>query len=389
MRRVAILGSTGSIGLSALEVVRGMPEDLQIVGLAAHSKSETVAQQAREFKVGLVAMFDDAAARDLKTRLNGSTRHLAPGVEGLCELAAHPDVDVVLTSVVGGVGFAPLLAAIRAGKTIALANKEPMVMAGAQFMREAERWNARIIPVDSEPSAIFQCLHGLSAQADAKHSAQALRRVILTASGGAFARFTGDLSEVTPAMALKHPTWKMGPKITIDCATLMNKGFELIEIMNLFSLKRDQVEIVIHPQSILHSAVELSDGSVLAQLGWPDMKLPIQFGLTYPLHAGRVIEPLDLTKAGALEFRKPDFARFPCLGLAREAAGKGGGLPAVLSAADEVAVAAFTEGRIKFTDIARVVERTMAAHEVTGGLPGLQEIVEIDAWARRKASEVL
>jgi len=387
MRKVAILGSTGSIGVNALNVIREMPGDLQVVGLAAHSNSKLVAEQAREFGAKIVTMFDDKASADLKVRLNGAAKHFASGVEGLCELAAHPDVDVVLTSLVGGVGFAPLLAAIRAGKTVALANKEPMVMAGAQFMREAERWGARIVPVDSEPSAIFQCVQGLNPDPKAAAPLKTIRRVILTASGGAFGKFQGDLSTVTPEMALKHPTWKMGKKITVDCATLMNKGFELIEIMNLFGLKRDQVEIVIHPQSIFHSGVEFSDGSVLAQMGLPDMKLPIQYGMTFPSRTTRVVEPLDLVAIGTLEFKKPDFQRFPCLELAREAALKGGGLPAVLSAADEVAVEAFLAHKIKFTDIPRIIEKTMAAYTVSGGWPGFQEIVEIDAWARTKAEE--
>lgn len=387
MKRVAILGSTGSIGINALNVIREMPDRLSVFGLAAHSNSTLVEKQAVEFGAKAVAMFEPKAAKDLKSRLNGCAEHMAPGVQGLCDMAAHPDVDVVLTSLVGGVGFAPLLAAIRAGKIVALANKEPMVMAGAQFMREAERWGARIVPVDSEPSAIFQCVQGLNPDPKAAVPLKTIRRVILTASGGAFAKYKGDLSAVTPEQALKHPTWKMGPKITIDCATLMNKGFELIEIMNLFGLKREQVEIVIHPQSIFHSGVEFSDGSVLAQMGVPDMKLPIQYGMTFPERAGRVIEPLDLVKAGTLEFRAPDFSRFPCLALAREAAQKGGGMPAVLNAADEIAVEAFLAKRIKFTDIARIVEKTMAAYQVSGGLPGFQEVVEIDAWARAKAEE--
>ena len=386
-KRVAILGSTGSIGVNALNVIREMPGELTVFGLAAHSNSALVAEQAREFKPSAVSMFSADAAKDLKTRLNGAAKHLEPGVQGLCAMAAHPDVDVVLTSVVGGVGFAPLLAAIRAGKIVALANKEPMVMAGAQFMAEAERWGAKIVPVDSEPSAIFQCVQGLNPDPRAAAPLKTIKRVILTASGGAFGKYTGDLADVTPAMALKHPTWKMGKKITIDCATLMNKGFELIEIMNLFGLKREQVEIVIHPQSIFHSGVEFSDGSVLAQMGLPDMKLPIQYGMTYPTRGPRVVEPLDLVKAGTLEFRAPDFRRFPCLALAQEAAKAGGGLPAVLSAADEIAVEAFIAGRIKFTDIPRVVERTMAAYTVSGGLPSFQEVVEIDAWARAKAEE--
>ncbi len=387
MRRIAILGSTGSIGVNALNVIREMPGELSVVGLAAHSNAALVAAQAREFGAKIVAMFDVAAGAELKRTLNGGAFHAPAGVEGLCELASHRDVDVVLTSVVGGVGFAPLLAAIRAGKTVALANKEPMVMAGAQFMREADRWGARIIPVDSEPSAIFQCVMGLNPDPKAATALKTIRRVILTASGGAFGRYTGDLSKVTPEQALKHPTWKMGKKITIDCATLMNKGFEMIEIMNLFGLKREQVEIVIHPQSIFHSGVEFSDGSVLAQMGLPDMKLPIQYGMTFPARTTRVVEPLDLIKIGTLEFRAPDFTRFPCLELAREAAQKGGGMPAVLSAADEIAVEAFITHKIKFTDIPRVIEKTMAAYKVSGGLPSFQDVVEIDAWARQIAEE--
>lgn len=387
MKKVAILGSTGSIGVNALNVIREMPDALSVFGLAAHSNSALVAEQAKEFGAKAVTMFDAGASANLKTLLNGRAKHLAPGVEGLCDLASHPEVDVVLTSVVGGVGFAPLLAAIRAGKIIALANKEPMVMAGAQFMREAERWNAKIVPVDSEPSAIFQCVQGLNPDPRAAAPLKTIRRVILTASGGAFAKYKGDLADVTPDQALKHPTWKMGKKITIDCATLMNKGFEMIEIMNLFGLKREQVEIVIHPQSIFHSGVEFSDGSVLAQMGVPDMKLPIQYGMTYPERGARVVEPLDLIKAGTLEFRAPDFSRFPCLALAREAAKLGGGMPAVLNAADEIAVQAFIDGRVKFTDIPRVIEKTMAAYAPSGGLPGFQEVVEVDAWARAKAED--
>jgi 1-deoxy-D-xylulose-5-phosphate reductoisomerase len=387
VKRVAILGSTGSIGVNALNVIREMPDDLRVIALAAHSNHALVAEQAREFGAQSVSMFDDAASRALKLSLNGGAKHHPSGVAGLCELAAHPDVDVVLTSLVGGVGFAPLLAAIRAGKTIALANKEPRVWAGAQFRRAAAPWGARIVPVDSEPSAIFQCVQGLNPDPKAAAPLKTIRRVILTASGGAFGKYKGDLSEVTPEMALKHPTWKMGKKITIDCATLMNKGFEMIEIMNLFGLRRDQVEIVIHPQSIFHSGVEFSDGSVLAQMGLPDMKLPIQYGMTFPARTSRVVEPLDLIAIGTLTFSKPDFQRFPCLELAREAALKGGGLPVVLNAADEIAVEAFIAGKIRFTDIPRIIELTMAAYTVSGGLPSFQEVVEIDAWARAKAEE--
>lgn len=380
MKRIAILGSTGSIGLSALSVVDQMPGEFEVVGLAAHSNADELAKQAKKHKAKLVSLFDADAAKRLPSMLNGSTKYLSPGVEGLVEMAAHPDVDVVLTSVVGGVGFAPLLAAIKAGKTIALANKEPMVMAGAQFMAEAKRWEAKIVPVDSEPSAIFQCLQGYG-------KATPIKKVILTASGGAFYKRKGDLSEVTVEEAIRHPTWKMGRKITLDCATLMNKGFEAIEIMHLFGLTRDQVEIVIHPQSIIHSGVEFTDGSVLCQMSPPDMRLPIQYAMTYPARSKRVIEALDLFKVGRLDFVEPDFKRFPCLELARQAAKTGGGMPAVLNAADEVALDAFVASKIKFTDIPRVIERAMKAYKPSGGLPTLAEVVEIDQWARRKAEE--
>lgn len=380
MKRVAILGSTGSIGVNALSVIDAMPGAFEVVGLAAHSNAALLAKQAKKHKAKLVTLFEPGPALELKACLNGGARHLPPGVEGLVALASHPDVDVVLTSLVGGVGFAPLLAAIKSGKTVALANKEPMVMAGAQFMREAERWQAKIVPVDSEPSAIFQCLQG---------QAKAIKKVFLTASGGAFYKHKGSLDKVTVAQALNHPTWKMGKKITIDCATLMNKGLETIEIMNLFGLGLEQVQVVVHPQSIIHSGVEFTDGSVLAQMSPPDMRLPIQYAMTYPERTVRVIEPLDFFKIGELTFCKPDFERFPCLALARSAAKAGGGMPAVLNAADEIGVEAFTKGRVKFTDIARVVERTMTAYTPSGGLPSLAEVVEIDQWARRKASEVV
>ena len=263
-------------------------------------------------------------------------------------------------------------------------------MAGKQFMIEAERWNAKILPVDSEPSAIFQCLSSHPvAKGGLRSYGKIVNRVFLTASGGAFYKRKGDLSTVTVEEALAHPTWQMGKKITIDCATLLNKGFETIEIMNLFNLSLKQVEIVIHRQSILHSAVEFTDGSVLAQMSPPDMKLPIQYAMTWPERTKRVIKPLDLFSVGQLNFEKPDFHRFPCLQLAREAALAGGGTPAVLNAANEIAVQAFLENRVRFTDIARVSEAVMKSHHSTSHLPSLAEVVEVDQWARQRAQEVV
>ena len=274
MKNIVILGSTGSIGKNALRVVREMPGEFNVAGLAVHGSVEELIKQTAEFRPQMVAAFDAEASKKLKGKI-GRARLLEPGVEGLCEMASAKDVDVVLTSLVGGVGFAPLLAALKAGKTVALANKEPMVMAGEQFMAEAERWGGRILPVDSEPSAIFQCFGSQKLpKGGLRGYGKLAKRVILTASGGAFYKRQGDLSSVTPAEALAHPTWKMGKKITVDCATLMNKGFETIEIKNLFGLDLKQIEIVIHHQSIIHGAVEFNDGSVIAQMSPPTWLSP-------------------------------------------------------------------------------------------------------------------
>ena len=391
VKNVVILGSTGSIGVNALRVVEEMEGRFRVVGLSAYSNVDLLAKQVKRFKPDMASVFDEAAARAFKDRSNGHPkRHLPPGVEGMCEMVTRKDVDVVLLSVVGGVGFAPLLAALKAGKTVALANKEPMVMAGRQFMIEAERWGGRILPVDSEPSAIFQCLSSHPTPKGGMTSyGSIVNRVFLTASGGAFYKRKGSLSSVTVEEALAHPTWKMGKKITIDCATLMNKGFETIEIMNLFGLKLNQVEVVIHPQSIIHSAAEFKDGSVLAQLSPPDMKLPIQLAMTWPERTKRVIEPLDLFSIKQLTFDKPDFRRFPCLELAREAARIGSSMPAVLNAADEIAVESFTQKRARFTDIPVVIEKTMKAHRVGRELPSFADIVEVDEWARAKARSIV
>lgn len=392
-KNIVILGSTGSIGVNALRVVDELEGEFQVLGLAAASNVEALAKQVRDRKPAMVCVFDPEARSEFKERLGGAgsgTRVLEPGVEGLCEMVSRPEVDLVVASMAGGVGFAPLLAALKAGKTVALANKEPMVMAGEQFMAEAERWGGRILPVDSEPSAMFQCFAGQGAalpKSGLRGCGALARRAFLTASGGAFYKRSGTLEGVSVAEALAHPTWKMGRKITIDCATLMNKGFEAIECRNLFGLRLEQIEIVIHPQSIVHSAVEFLDGSVLAQMSPPDMKLPIQFAMTWPKRCRPVIEPLDLICAGRLDFAPPDFARFPCLALAKEAARAGGSMPAVLNAADEVAVEAFLAGGIRFTDIARVIEAVMFAHRPSGGLPSFAEVAETDQWARVKARE--
>lgn len=383
MKNVVILGSTGSIGVNALKSVRKLGKGWRALALSANSNVKALLAQARVARPAYLAVFDYEAWKELKAAAPRGVKILPPGVEGLAEMASLKEADIVLSSVTGAVGFTPLLAAIRASKHIALANKEPMVMAGALLMQEAERWQARIIPVDSEPSAIFQCLAGVKPGGYDK----LLRRVFLTASGGPFYAHKGSLSGVTPAQALKHPRWSMGPKITVDSSTLMNKGLEAIEIQNLFSLPVSKIEVLIHPQSVVHSGVEFRDGSVLAQLGWPDMKLPIQYALTWPDRAPSLAEPLDFYKLARLDFARPDFRRFPCLALALEAARKGGVSPAVLSAANEVAVEKFIAGALRFTDIPAVIDKTLAACRGGSGRLTLAAAVEADSWAREKAAD--
>ena len=382
MKKIVILGSTGSIGRNALKTVKNL--GWKVLALAAKNNDAGFIGQVRSHRPKYAAVFDHDAHAELKGILPRGTRLLAPGVEGLTEMASLAEADVVLNSISGSVGFAPLVASIRASKHIALANKEPMVMAGEALMLEAARWQAKIIPVDSEPSAIFQCLQGLN---DKDYGAS-VSRIFLTASGGAFYRYKGDLSKVTPARALKHPTWKMGPKITVDCATLMNKGLETIEIKNFFSLPVSRIQVLIHPQSVMHSAVEFKDGSVLAQLSWPDMKLPIQYALTYPERIKSLVAPMNFFKLKSLDFREPDFRRFPCLKLAYEAGRLGGSYPAVLNAANEVAVDRFLKGAALFTEIPVITEKTLAIHHSDRRPPTLAEAVEVDQWARTKAAEI-
>ena len=384
MKNVVILGSTGSIGVNAVKAVKNLGKGWRVLGLAANSNLKALRAQLLAARPSYVSVFDYAAWKEFSAAVPRGVKLLAPGVEGMAELASLQEADIVLSAVTGAVGFAPLLAAIRASKHIALANKEPMVMAGELLMKEAERWEARIIPVDSEPSAIFQCLSGLKpGQYDA-----AVSRVFLTASGGPFYGFKGPLARVTPAQALRHPRWSMGPKITVDSSTLMNKGLEAIEIKNLFSLPVSKIEVVIHPQSVVHSGVEFRDGSVLAQLSLPDMKLPIQYALTWPDRAPSLAAPLDLFKLARLDFARPDFRRFPCLELAFEAARRGGLSPAALNAANEIAVERFLAGKLRFTDIPAVVEKVLAA--CRGGSRErltLAGAVEADSWARQKAAD--
>jgi len=378
-----ILGSTGSIGVNALDVAERLGERYRIVGLSAYGNSERLLEQIRRYSPEVVAVWEESVANAIRSRglvVHGKRLVVLSGLQGLIELASWPSANFVLSAVVGAVGLRPLLAALRAGKTVALANKEALIMAGQLVVAEAKRWRATLLPVDSEHSAIFQCLQG-SPQ-------KSVKRLILTASGGPFYRYKKPLSRVSVAQALAHPTWRMGRKITIDSATLMNKGLETLEAGILFNMPIDRVDIVIHPQSIVHSLVEFHDGAMIAQLSWPDMCLPIQYAMTYPDRVGGRLASLDLAKAKTLEFYEPDFRRFPCLRLAREAARLGGTYPAVLNAADEVAVYAFLEQQISFTSIAHVVEKTLARYKGESRL-SLDTVLEADRWGREVAKEFI
>jgi 1-deoxy-D-xylulose-5-phosphate reductoisomerase len=362
MKRLAILGSTGSIGQSALDVVRAHPGRLKVVGLAAGSNAEGLRRQAAEFQPAITAPAS------------------AQGSKGLIDVATHPEVDIVLCASSGTAALEAVLAAIAVGKTIALANKEVLVMAGALVTAAARAHGVTILPVDSEHNAIHQCLHG--------RSRDEIKRIILTASGGPFRELSAsDLGNVKPQDALRHPTWQMGRKITIDSATLMNKGLEVIEAHWLFELPAEQIDVVIHPQSIVHSMVELNDGSIIAQLGGADMKLPLPYACSYPERWDASVARLDLTTTGRLEFHRPDFERFPCLPLAYRALRSGPSHAVVLNAANEVAVASYLEEKISFTAIPAVIERAMDAH-VAVAVSTLEAVREVDQWARLYSQNV-
>ncbi len=381
MKRIAILGSTGSIGRSALDVVDAHPDRLRVVALAAGGNAPLFAEQAARYEPDTIAMATAPALElvraDLRQRGAALPRRSRSGPDALLDVAAHPDADVVLFASSGTAALAAVLAAIEAGKTIALANKEILVMAGAVVMEAARRKGVAVLPVDSEHNAIHQCLHG--------RTRSELKRLILTASGGPFRGATAArLAEVTPEDALQHPTWRMGPKITIDSATLMNKGLEVIEARWLFDVGPDQIDVVVHPQSIVHSMVELVDGSIIAQLGVTDMRLPIQYAFSYPDRWAAPLPALDLARAGRLDFEPPDRARFPCLALAFRALQGDPGLPIVLNAANEVAVAAFLASSIGFCAIPDLICRAMDAYEQRGPsqVRGLEDVRAVDQWAR-------
>jgi 1-deoxy-D-xylulose-5-phosphate reductoisomerase len=378
MKRVAIVGSTGSIGQSALAVVTAHPDRLRVVALSAGENVPRLVEQAAQYEPDTVAMATAAGVAELEAGLRSAGAPLpartACGPEGLIAVATHPDADLVLFASSGTAALDAVLEAIACGKSIALANKEILVMAGSIVMDHARRRGVTVLPVDSEHNAIHQCVHG--------RASSEIRRLILTASGGPFREFQAErLRHVTPEDALRHPTWRMGPKITVDSATLMNK---VIEAHWLFGVGPRQIDVVVHPQSIVHSMVELVDGSIIAQLGVTDMRLPIQYAFSYPERWSAPLEPLDLTRAGRLEFESPDEVRFPCLGLAFRALDGNVGLPIVLNAANEVAVAEFLQSRLGFTSIPDVIEQAMEAYERSSPSPvsGLDDVRAIDRWAR-------
>ena len=380
MKRVAILGSTGSIGRSALAVVDAHPTRLQVVSLAAGDNASLLAEQIARYRPEVVAMATGEGIDRLRSACGtDSSAVVGTGAAGLVTVATHSSADIVICASAGTAGLEAVLAAIDAGKTIALANKEVLVMAGALVTAAARRQGVAILPVDSEHNAIHQCLHG-------RQRAE-VRRIILTASGGPFRDYSPEaLERVWPDAALQHPTWQMGRKITIDSATLMNKGLEVIEARWLFGVSADQIDVVIHPQSIVHSLVELIDGSMIAQLGITDMRLPIQYACSYPDRWGGSLPSLDLTRAGRLEFSEPPLDRFPCLGLAYRALRAGGTCPVVLNAANEIAVSAFLGRKLGFMTIPRVIQKTMDAH--TAELVStLQAVRRADQWAREYAHD--
>jgi 1-deoxy-D-xylulose-5-phosphate reductoisomerase len=377
-RRVVILGSTGSIGESALKVARDVPDRMRVVGLAAGRNSARLLEQAREFQPRAISCIEPGS-------IESSARELGcevwEGEDGLCELATMPEADMVLIAIIGTAGLRPALAAIAAGKDIAVASKEILVMAGEAVMTAAREHGVQVLPVDSEHNAIFQCLEG--------RSSEQVRRIILTASGGPFRQWPAeDLERVTPEQALKHPTWNMGSKITIDSATLFNKGLEMIEARWLFDVEMARVDVVVHPQSIIHSMVEFVDNSVLAQLSVTDMCFPIQYAVTWPHRVPNRLAPLDFARLGQLTFEEPRTGDFPALNLARAAGTAGGTLPAVMNAANEIAVDAFLRRACRFPDIWRTVDTVMQRHGIVSDA-SLEEIIAADQWAREIAAEAL
>jgi 1-deoxy-D-xylulose-5-phosphate reductoisomerase len=379
-KRIAILGSTGSIGTRTLDVCRHLSDEFEVVALTARNNIGLLAKQVAEFNPKLIGLMDAATRNTFISKYSYqlNKKNILIGLEGLTEIVTDARVDIVVVATVGAIGLLPTISAIKSGKRVALANKEVLVMAGDIVMPLAKKNRVSIIPIDSEHSAIFQCLTA------GKHSE--VKKIILTASGGPFRTSRADFKKITVKQALSHPTWSMGKKITIDSATLMNKGFEVIEATHLFNIPANNVEVVIHPESIVHSMVEFIDRSIIAQLSITDMYLPIQFALTYPDRKTNPILSLDLMKTNKLTFEQPDLKRFPCLRLAFNAIKSGGTIPAVLNAANEIAVAAFLDGKIPFSKIPTLIEKIMESHQVIHN-PTLTQIIDADTWAREKAAD--
>lgn len=374
MKKISILGSTGSIGKQTIDVVRNNKNEFHIFGLSGNNNIDELEQQIREFNPMVAAVMEDTKALELSRRLGKCKTEILTGMEGLIAVATLPNIDTVLTAVVGMIGLLPTMKAIEAKKNIALANKETLVTAGEIVMKQAQIQGVKIIPVDSEHSAIFQCIQG--------YKTEDIRRIILTASGGPFREHSLEqLQQVTVEEALRHPKWNMGKKITIDSATLMNKGLEVIEARWLFDIPIDQIEVVVHPQSIIHSLVEYKDSSVLAQLGCPDMRVPIQYALTYPKRIGNNYEKMDFYRLGNLSFEKPNLEKFPSLRLAYDSLKAGGSMPTVLNGANEALVELFLQGKINFCDIPTILEKILEKHTIEYSLD-INKIIEIDLWAR-------
>lgn len=381
IKNLTILGSTGSIGVSTLQIVKAFPEYYRVVALSAGKNIDLLLKQVETFHPKIVAVAGEQGAENLSARLQGLDVQVVCGIDGLIQCATHQDSQMVVAAIVGAAGLVPTLAAIKAGKDVALANKETLVAAGPLIMAEVEQQGCSMIPVDSEHSAIFQSLAG--------QRSEDIRRLILTASGGPFRQHTlAQLESVTPSDALAHPNWDMGRKISVDSATMMNKGLEVIEAHWLFGVPASQIDVHIHPESIIHSMVEYQDGAVMAQLGIPDMKTPIAYALSWPKRLPLQQEPLNLTRAGRLTFDVPDFKRFPCLRLAYEALEVGGSLPAVMNAANEVAVESFLQKRISFLGIADLIEAVMKRHK-DEKLTTIDRVLQADLWGRQEARALI
>jgi 1-deoxy-D-xylulose-5-phosphate reductoisomerase len=381
MKRLAILGSTGSIGINTLDIVRQFPERFEVISLSAGLNTHLLKEQILQFRPKMVSVLNKELSEALQRELPGISVEIVHGVEGLIQVATHPEVDQVVSAIVGAVGLIPTLSAIKTGKSIALANKEPLVMAGKMVMEEARRSQAQILPVDSEHSAIFQALLG--------HQKEDVHRLILTASGGPFLNLPiTRLHEVTVKEALRHPHWEMGKKITIDSASLMNKGLEVIEAHWLFNIPVEKIVVQIHPQSVVHSMVEYIDGSIIALIGIADMRIPISYALSFPQRLNLNLAPLNLSQIGGLTFFPPDLEKFPCLKLAYRSIEIGETMPAVLNAANEIAVNAFLEGSLKFTEIPLLLQRVMEEHEVKSAHT-IEDILRADHWARERSKAFL